>query len=277
MTDERTASAAAPNRDIRAVQDRLATDGGRVPELYELFIDFVRRDIQNERRMVNRRMFSVFLWCFVVPAITTFALILLIKIGAVPRKLGKFTDWIIVGFPVVYALYILFSDMIHELPQTYRRGGVASTLGRALEEARWRDRVCHELRTRFLAVGSLRNGPRSSQKQWPWLIASFRTDLNNLRDRTRYLTALAGAVFFLLIKGLDVFDDSKDSLTSTGSYILGWFESSSSNAAQFIGLALFLVLLYLSGNQAYISLARYLNCLKLLQIEFENEPDHGSA
>jgi hypothetical protein len=199
----------------------------------------------------------------------------LIKIGAVPRRFGRYTDWLIVGFPVVYALYVLIADVIHELPQAYRRGGVAATLGRALEEARWRDRVCNELRTQFLAVSPLRNGPRSARKQWPWLLESFQTDLDNLRDRTRYLTALAGAVFFLLMKGLDVFDDFKDPLTTTRSYILGWFESSSSNAAQFIGLGLFLVLLYLSGNQAYLSLARYLHCLKLLKIEFENEPEQS--
>ncbi|MDR3608129.1 MAG: hypothetical protein P4M08_12205 [Oligoflexia bacterium] len=227
-------------------------------EFYGDFIEFVRRDIQGERKLANRRMFGVFLWCFVIPALTTFLYVLLIRFGIIPRRFGRYTDWFIVVFPVLYALQIISFDILHELPIAFRRGGIAATLGRALEEARWRDRVCRELQTQFVST---------NRDNWPWLVKTFQTDLENLQHRTRYLTALAGAVFFLLMKGLDVFDISEP--MRPGPYILGWFEASSSNAAQFVGLALFLVMLYLSGNQAYSSLARYLHCLELVQLELD--------
>jgi hypothetical protein len=229
-------------------------------ELYKAFTEFVGRDIQSERKLANRRMFGVFLWCFMVPAFFTFSFVLGLKLGYIPLRYGRYADWIIVVFPVAYSVYILSFDLIRELPTAYRRGGVAANLARGYEDARWRTRVCTELKPMYV------------QKQWPWLIKTFYIDLMNLQHRTRYLTALAGAVFFLLMKGLDFFDLAEPMPHPSG-YILGWFESSSSNAAQFTGLALFLVMLYLSGNQVYHSLARYLSCLELVEVEMDHRED----
>ena len=44
---------------------------------------------------------------------------------------------------------------------------------------------------------------------------------------------------------------------------MGWIESSSNDFSQLVGLRLFLLLLYLSGNQTYHSLMRYLHCAEL--------------
>jgi hypothetical protein len=240
-------------------------------ELYQSFIEFVKRDIQGERRLMNRRIFGVFLWCFVIPAILTLGFVLGLRLGTIPLRFGHYADWIIVAFPVAYTLHVLSFDLLREIPTAYRRGGVAATLGRAFEEARWRERVCDDLRAQLLLPSA--DHPHS-RRHWAWLVKTFDTDLVNLQHRTRYLTALAGSVFFLLLKGLD-FLDLPTPMAHPSGYILGWFESSSSNVAQFTGLALFLVLLYLSGNQAYVSLSRYLHCLELIEVELNQEDKTG--
>jgi hypothetical protein len=89
-------------------------------------------------------------------------------------------------------------------------------------------------------------------------------DLQAMEYRTKYLTALAGAVFFLIMQGIDSLTDGEGKVTWVKSSVLGWVETSSSDLSQFVGLALFLVLLYLSGSQTYQSLKRYLNCIELL-------------
>lgn len=230
-------------------------------ELYRDFLDFVRSDLQSERRLGIRRMFNVFLWCFVLPAGVSILWMVLIKTGLLPRWTGRYLDWVIVGFPLAFVLYILIIDLLHDMPEAFRRGGMSATLGRTLDNAKWRDRVCEEMRERFLAKHS---------ENWPWLIRTFEVDLKNIQYRTRYLTALAGAVFFLLLQGLDYLDEPAAPVAWTRASILSWFETSSSHFVQFTGLGLFLVLLYLSGNQTYHSLMRYLQCAELLGIERNN-------
>ena len=235
-------------------------DQGPYSDLYREFVDYVQTDIQRERRAANRRMFSVFFWSFLVPAVTSAVLIVLIKLGVLPRRMNRYIDWLIVVFPIAYALYILSFDVLREAPNTFRRGGLAAMLGKALDEEKWRARVCEAFKQKQRAL--------SEEKRiegWKWVIRNFRIDLQNLQNRTRYLTALAGAVFFLIFQGIDAFDSPHhDALAWSTSSIMGWFESSSSSLTQFVGLGIFLMLLYVSGNQAYISLFRYLQCAELV-------------
>jgi hypothetical protein len=224
-------------------------------ELYRRFMDYVQADIQQERRLVNRRMFSVFFWCFIVPTVTATILMFLIKIGLLPRRIGHYMDWLIVVFPVAYALYVLSLDVLRELPAAIRRGGMASLIDRAVDEEEWRSRVCLEMKQRFFKT--------DAPDEWRRLLRGFEIDLAAMLQRTRYITALAGAVFFLLLQGIDSLD-AKSDLTLTPSSILSWFENSSSSLYQFVGLGLFLVLLYLSGSRPHQTLSRYYHCASLL-------------
>jgi hypothetical protein len=224
-------------------------------ELYRRFMDYVQADIQQERRLVNRRMFSVFFWCFIVPTVTATVLMFLIKIGLLPRRIGHYMDWLIVVFPVAYALYVLSLDVLRELPAAIRRGGIASLIDRAVDEEEWRSRVCQEMKQRFFNA--------ETPEEWQRLLRGFEIDLTAMLQRTRYITALAGAVFFLLLQGIDSLD-AKSDLTWTPSSILSWFENSSSSLYQFVGLGLFLVLLYLSGSRPHQTLSRYYHCASLL-------------
>lgn len=230
-------------------------------ELYREFVDYIRLDIQRERLAANRRMLGVFLWCFIIPAVVAASVLVMVKLGFLPRRLSRYMDWLIVIFPVIYGLYMLSSDALRELPVMIRKGGISATLSRALDEERWRSRVCREMRAQFFDS----KAPEKLSMGWAWIIHNFEIDLENLQNRTRYLTALAGAVFFLIFQGIDAFDSPHAEPRWSTSSIMGWFEASSSSFTQFFALGIFLMLLYVSGHQVYLSLARYLHCAKLVE------------
>lgn len=240
-------------------------------EFYRNFIKYVRIDLQSERMRLHRRMFSAFFWCFFMPVFTAALILVLVRIHAFPRQWGNHLDWLIVVFPVFYAVYVLSSDVLRDLPATIRRGGMSSTLSRAIEEEEWRARVCGEIRR------AVAEHPASRDRSaWRWLVKSFRIDLQNLQHRTRYLTALAGAVFFLLMQGIDaLYETPGDAVTWQSISLLSWVEASSKTVSQFVGLCFFLVLFYLSGSQSFYSLLRYLNCAELILLDLESET--GSA
>ena len=108
-----------------------------------------------------------------------------------------------------------------------------------------------------------------SLTEWRWMTSSFRIDLRRLQNRTRYLTALAGAVFFLIMQGIDSLGGSEPRQLWLNNPVLDWVQNSASAFSQITGLALFLMLLYLSGNQTYHSLERYLDCAELVLSEKE--------
>lgn len=236
-------------------------------ELYRSFIEYVRVDLRTERMRFHRRIISAVLWCFFMPVFTAAVILVLVKVHVFPPRWGWHLDWLIVIFPAFYAIYVLSLDVLRDLPATIRRGGMSSTLSRAVEEEQWRDRVCGEIRQATEGLRSARN-----RGAWRWLVRSFRIDLQNLLHRTRYLTALAGAVFFLLMQGIDaLYESSADPVTWQSISLLSWIEASSKTVSQFVGLCFFLILFYLSGSQTYYSLLRYLNCAGLILLDLESD------
>ena len=232
-------------------------------ELYKAFMDFISDDIQRERHAANRRMLSVFLWSLILPAVTSLTLILLVNAGVLPRSARGYLDWTILVFPVAYSLYLLSSEVLVQIPNAIRRGGVASSVSQALKEGEWRERVSESMRRALSDADA---------SDWKWLSFCFGTDLEKMRYRTKYLTALAGAVFYLLLQGIDFLGDSEQKVSWVRSP-MGWIESSSNDFSQFIGLGLFLTLFYLSGSQTYHSLARYLHCAQLAIEPEEKKPE----
>jgi len=228
--------------------------------LYEKFIEFVANDFQSERHRVNKRMFSVLLWCFLVPALISVVSLLLIKIGMFPRRIRAHLDWVVLIFPLCYSVYILSSEVLAQIPSLFRKGGGAVILGQTIKESGWRVRVSEGMKQTVSA----------SKDDWRWIIANFRMDLSAIQHRNRYLTALAGAVFFLLNQGIDSLTDGTEKVTWTKVPAVGLVETSTSDMTQFVGLTLFLVILYISGSQTYHSLTRYLNSAELISIELED-------
>lgn len=223
-------------------------------DIYRDFLEFVRKDLDGQRKTVSRRMLNVFVWCFLVPAGVAVLLLLLVRVGLLPRTLLRYMDWIVLVFPILYSLYILSSEVLSGMVSVIRRGGAAATLGQAETAFVWREKT----------VESMRAAVRVSAEQWSWIGKNFALDLKQMRSRTGHLTALAGAIFFLLMQGIDALDEHAPVAEPAYLTVQGFFEASSNNISQFIALGLFLVLFYLSGSQTHHSLERYLDCTELL-------------
>jgi hypothetical protein len=201
-------------------------------------------------------MLNAFFWCFLLPTLSSLGILILVKMGLLPRHVRNHLDWIVLILPVFYSLYVLSFEVLAHIPSIFRRGGGASTLEHSFKEGEWRENISESM----LKVVA------ASPDEWNWITASFKMDLQAMQYRTKYLTALAGAVFFLIMQGIDSLADGEEKVTWIRNSRLGWLETSTSNLAQFVGLGLFLMLLYLSGSQTYHSLKRYLDCAELINL-----------
>jgi len=215
---------------------------------YRNYLEFVQSLHQKDRLDVNRRMRSVFLWCFFAPVVTVAIVILLANFGVLPRAFRGYQDWILLVFPVLYSLYFLGSQVLTGVPEAFRRGGFGVTLGQAAREADWRIQVCAAMEKEW----------SWSADDWGWVIANAEEDLERMQMRTRHLTALAGAVFFLIMQGID-------SLTNDNPFTVVAADPTATTSSEWIGLALFLLLLYLSGQQSVQTLRRFLACAQLVR------------
>jgi hypothetical protein len=215
---------------------------------YRRYLEFVQNAHQKDRLDVNRRMRSVFLWCFLAPVVTVAFVILMVNFGVLPRVFRSYQDWILLIFPVLYSLYFLGSQVLTGIPEAFRRGGFGATLGQAAKEADWRIDVCAAMEKDF----------SWSEDDWNWVLLNAEEDLERMQMRTRHLTALAGAVFFLIMQGID-------SLTNDNAFTVVAADPTATTSSEWIGLALFLLLLYLSGQQSVQTLRRFLACARLVR------------
>ena len=214
----------------------------------------VRAETQAERALVNKRMLSVFIWCFLIPTGLSLVGLFLIQFHLMPRRFKFYIDALILVFPMGYAIYYLSTEVLREMPRAFRRGGVASILVQFSRDLEWRMRICE----------SMKSALQAKPGEWVWLVRNFRIDLDALKYRNRYLTALAGAVFFLVMTGIDSIQGPADiELNVRQNLHRGWIESGWSDPVQYLGLGLFLVLLYLSGAQTHQYLLRFLSCAEL--------------
>lgn len=228
----------------------LATD------TYARFLTFIRDYNQKERIDNNRRMFSVFIWCFFAPAFLSATLLVLINYGIFPRSLRGYLDWLILIFPILYSLYFLGSQVLVRAPKDFRQGGLATTLGQSLRDASWRIDTCE----------AMKRDLKFQSSEWRFVITHFEEDLERLQLRTRYLTGLAGAVFFLVMQGIDsITADPAVPVDVRESLFAKVMNPPSASSSEWVGLALFLVLLYLSGSQTVQVLRRYLVCARMLR------------
>lgn len=216
----------------------------------DLYIDLqsaISEEMKRERDLANGRLKGVFFWCFIIPAALSFLLILAVKQGWAPRVAMTYVGWMLVVFPVVYSLWFLLRELFAPAAAQERRASSGASSRHFIREAEWRSRFCEQLLKKVTATGD----------EWRFLAESFRIDLDALRMRNHYLTGLAGAVFFLIMQGLDAVVDDVDSG--------GW------DPYQFMGLALFLFLVALSHYQTQQSLRRFLGCLELLALDSKPE------
>jgi len=217
--------------------------------LYGKYLEFVQSANQKDQMHVNRRIRSVFLWCFLIPVVVVAVVLLLVNRGVLPRAFRSYQDWILLVFPVLYSLYFLSSQVLTGIPDAFRKGGFGLTLGQASREADWRIQLCE----------SMEKDLNWNPDEWSWVISNIEEDLDRLQMRVRHLTALAGAVFFLIMQGIDSLTFDAPAYSANVPDITG------SSSSQWLGLALFLLLLYLSGQQNIQTIRRFLGCARLVK------------
>ena len=162
---------------------------------YRQFLSLIQSKVRAERSAGNRRMFSVFLWCFLIPAAIALTVFTLIRFGVLPPAARNYADSALLFFPIVYSLYFLGSGMGREAVGVFRHGGLSATLERVAQEGEWRDRISGEMRREFSA----------SSDDWRWIARNYEMDLKALKVRFRHLSVLSGAVFFLLLQELGIY------------------------------------------------------------------------
>lgn len=228
--------------------------------LYLRFLQWVEEDSADERRSVQRRLSGLFVWCFVAPAFVSLTLVMLMRAGMLPPRARSVVDWVILVFPLGYAVFFLGSEFWRGLRDALKRGGIGSVLGQIEREAALRSSAIIRLE-RFMGD--------ASGAQWRWVRSSFAADLESLLFRTRFVTVLAGSVLFLIMQGIDaIAPDSPTPVEYIRHPWLGWLATRPGNdlaagLGPLIGLGLFLVLLYLSGLQTHQALKRYQRYLEL--------------
>src|SRR5438045_2472388 len=92
-------------------------------------------------------MLGVFMWCFLVPAATSAIILIGVKTGLLPSRLRSVVDSLILIFPILYALYILGSEMLAESRTTSKRGSLQQWFRQILRDATWRKEKAILLRT----------------------------------------------------------------------------------------------------------------------------------
>lgn len=209
---------------------------------------------------MNRRMLGVFIWCFIIPAAALAAGILLIKYQILPARSRALLDSVLLLFPLGYSILVLLREAILEARRRPKMGGLDPFLRQSLSDAQWREGTAEKLR---------RAVPADPQ-EWAWIASNFSQDVETMRYRTRFLTALSGTVLFLISQGIDLLDPPQEfPPMMEGRIFIRWLLSVTGEFTQMIGLALFLVLLYLSWSQTLRSLERFLGSIRLLVPEAE--------
>lgn len=214
---------------------------------YVEFMKFIQAHNNRDRLIVSRKLFSFVLWCFIAPALVSVLIIVLSNSGVIPKSSRAYLDGVMLVFPVLYSLYFVGVQLLSGVPKVYREGGFAQSLGQALTEYSWRVSVLKEFKPT----------PAWSKTDWSWVIQNLEIDIHRLETRAKYLTGLAGSVFFLIMQGIDALTMDAQS-----------FALADSGPAQWVGLALFLTLFYISSLHTPQNLQRYLSAARLMR-DFE--------
>ena len=219
-------------------------------QAYEHFVNWVQADMKKDRFLVNRKVFSVVLWCLIFPALTLIVLVALRKyqwIGVV-----KYVDLIVFVPPFIYALYSLWPT-IREIPRVFSKGGLNALLDESLKEVTWREKTSAQLKTDL----------KLTSKEWDLLAFHLRADLARMSQQNRYMSILACVVLFFMFQFLDL-GAGNEVILEAGSagLVKAWVDQFSQWSIQVFSLILFSALFYLSGLQFQRHVVRYLVCIE---------------
>lgn len=217
---------------------------------YEQFVTWVQNDMKKDRFVVNRKVFSVVIWCLILPSLLLMALYTLRKYQWIGPM--RYADLVIFLPPFAYALYSIWPT-IREIPKVFQKGGLNALLDESLREVEWREKTSSKLR----------NDLKLTANEWDLVAFHLRADLLRMSHQNRYMSILAGVVLFFMFQFLDLGAGGEIVLEPTSANLVrAWVDQFSQWSVQVFSLGLFSALFYLSGLQFQRYLNRYLVCIE---------------
>ncbi len=222
---------------------------------YEKFVNWVQNDMKKDRFVVNRKVFSVVVWCLIFPSMMLMSLFILRKYQWIGPM--RYADLVIFLPPFAYALYSLWPT-IREIPKVFRKGGLNALLDESLKEVEWREKTAIKLKQDL----------KLTSKEWDLIAFHLRADLLRMTQQNRYMSILAAVVLFFMFQFLDLGAGPEVILDQNpANLIKAWVDQFSQWSVQVFSLGLFSALFYLSGLQFQRYLGRYLVCIERVQKE----------
>lgn len=217
---------------------------------YEQFVFWVQNDMKKDRFLVNRKVFSVVVWCLIFPSVVLMALYALRKYQWIGPM--RYADLLVFLPPFAYALYSLWPT-IREIPKAFHKGGLNALLDESLKEVVWREKTS----------GKMKEDLKLTKKEWELVFFHLSADISRMAQQNRYMSLLAAVVLFFMFQFLDLGAGNEVVLEPTSSNMVqAWVDQFSQWSVQVFSLGLFSALFYLSGLQFQRYLSRYLVCIE---------------
>jgi hypothetical protein len=204
------------------------------------------------RSVVNRRVFSVVLWCLVMPVAISLSLrgLRLLEVG-MPVRISES----ILFLPAfLYALVSLW-PALRDLPRVFRIGGLGVLLEESRDEVAWVEETVSRLRSEIPLTA----------KEWSLIEFHLSEDVGRMSSKNRYLSILSAVVLFFMYQFLDS-DVGGGIAPENGAMgvFMAWVDQFSQWGTQLFAILLFSALFYLSGIQLQKHVIRYQVCVKRL-------------
>lgn len=222
---------------------------------YQQFVSWVQIDMNKDRVMVNRKVFSVVLWCLILPALLSLIIYALRKYQII--EFFRYLDTVLFMPPFLYALYSLWPT-IKNVPRVFKKGGLGAMLEESAKEVDWREATATRLHAEV----------RLTAKEWNAVSFHLQYEMTRLNEQNRYMTILSTVVLFFMFQFLDL-GGAPEIMheTGPGGMVKAWVDQFSQWGVQIFSLLLFSALFYLSGLQFQRYLQRYWVCVQRVMQE----------
>jgi len=230
---------------------------------YGQFVAWVQSDMKKDRVLVNRKVFSVVLWCLILPILISMILYGLRKYQIFELK---YADTVMFLPPFAFALYALWPTL-RDLPRVFKKGGVGAMLEESRREVEWRETVADRLQREL----------KLTSKEWIAVSFHLKSDIERMVEQNRYMTILTAVVLFFMFQFLDLGGGS-DMIYQAGptGLVRAWVDQFSQWSIQVISLFLFSALFYLSGLQFQRYLTRYWVCVQRILLDSNQQDSQES-
>jgi hypothetical protein len=226
---------------------------------YQKFIQWVQEDVNQDRLMVNRKVFGVVFWCLVLPSVLSLTFYGL-------RKLQLLTDlrnWgaYVVVPPFLYALYSIWPTF-RDIPRVFNKGGFGALLEESAKEVEWKEQV----------VSRLSQEVRLTALEWKLVAFYLGKEIERLRAQNLHMSLLSGVVLFFMFQFLDLGTVPVEvEGAGPGPLVKSWVDQFTQWGGQVFSILLFSILFFLTGKQTHRHLERYRVCVE--RLSFLNDPE----